>query len=377
MPRVLKIDSITHRPICKTAGAGGFSGHNYLCHSKARIGVTGQCKRCTIPFFESGVSIDKMVGCGEAVACGSTLSGTGWDFDLSFGTGSSYAATQTNPGDGTAADEWAGVKFTGSSAALIEHGPFTYKWSGGTADEKTTQSVADLAPGAAGIVSVTITDNKGKSKTAEMPAIYTRFITWPALNTFLGQGDWGILQGTSGGQGASLSAGLILEVILAKQTGNFEAAVLGGKGPFLVGIHAMDWNHANDNDPAVHAAAEAATIKLTGPNGPGWTPTAGNEYLTEVSPPGDAYKAVFHTSAQQYDHHALPALTAVDPGVNPPVWPLKGGGTVDWDNTQPGGGTGWPNAPGSNIQVHWHLSIRDSEKQGVHVLRLRIADILA
>ena len=25
MPRVLKIDSITHRPICKTAGAGGFS----------------------------------------------------------------------------------------------------------------------------------------------------------------------------------------------------------------------------------------------------------------------------------------------------------------------------------------------------------------
>ena len=72
MPRVLKIDSITHRPICKTAGAGGFSGHNYLCHSKARIGVTGQCKRCTIPFFESGVSIDKMVGCGNAVPCGST-----------------------------------------------------------------------------------------------------------------------------------------------------------------------------------------------------------------------------------------------------------------------------------------------------------------
>ena len=105
MPRVLKIDSITHRPICKNAGAGGFSGSNLLCHSKARIGLTGQCSRCVIPFFESGVSIDKMVGCGNAVPCGSNVNGTGWDFDLAFGTGSSYAATQSNDGTGTVANE--------------------------------------------------------------------------------------------------------------------------------------------------------------------------------------------------------------------------------------------------------------------------------
>lgn len=377
MPRVLKIDSITHRPICKTAGAGGFSGHNYLCHSKARIGLTGQCKRCTIPFFESGVSIDKMVGCGEAVACGSTLSGTGWDFDLSFGTGSSYAATQTNPGDGTAADEWAGVKFTGSSASLIEHGPFTYKWSGGTAAGKTTQSVTDLETGAAGNVSVTVTDNKGKSQTATMPAIYTRFITWPALETLLGVNSvyWGVLQGFVANSGTKLTEGLILEIILAADT-TWTPAVLGGKGPFLVGIHAITWEHANDNDPAAHAAAEAATINLTDA-ATAITPTAGNDYLTEVSPPGDVYKAVFHTSTAQDHHHALPPLNVVDPNGQSgslPEWRLKGGGKVDWTN----GGNNWnTSAQAGTNEVDWHLSIRDSEKQGVHVLRFKIADIIA
>ena len=76
MPRVLRIDSMTHRPICKTAGAGGFSGSNLSCHSKARIGLGGQCKKCEIPFFAHGVSINKWIGCangqpGKGVPCGS------------------------------------------------------------------------------------------------------------------------------------------------------------------------------------------------------------------------------------------------------------------------------------------------------------------
>ena len=375
MPRVLKIDSITHRPICKTAGAGGFSGHNYLCHSKARIGVTGQCKKCTIPFFESGVSIDKMVGCGDAVPCGSNVNGTGWDFDLEFGKGSSYAATKSNTGDGSAADEWASVRFTGANIYRIYSNPFTYKWSTGS----TSAGVTTLAPGAAGTYSVTVTDKNGKGKTKEMPAIYTRFITWPALETLLGANSayWGVLQGDLGQAGQKLTQGLILEFILAADT-TWTPAVLGGKGPFLVGIHAITWEHANDNDPDAHAEAEAATIKLGGGVGgaaAAITPTAGNDYLTEVSPPGNVYKAVFHTSTAQDHHHALPALNAVDPN-NPgnTVWSLKGGGTVDWTN----GNNNWNTSNQTQTnKVDWHISIRDSEKQGVHVLRMKIADIIA
>ena len=75
MPRVLKIDSMTHRPICKSAGAGGFLGTSVnimRCHNKARVGISNQCFRCRIPFFEAGRSIDKQVGCSPntGYACG-------------------------------------------------------------------------------------------------------------------------------------------------------------------------------------------------------------------------------------------------------------------------------------------------------------------
>jgi len=69
MPRVLKIDSITHRPICKSAGAGGFLGTSVnimRCHNKARVGLSNQCFRCNIPFLGDGISINKMVGCASA-----------------------------------------------------------------------------------------------------------------------------------------------------------------------------------------------------------------------------------------------------------------------------------------------------------------------
>lgn len=52
MPRVLKIDSLTNKRICKSAGAGGFSGSSVTnkCHNKARIGLSGQCFECKLPF---------------------------------------------------------------------------------------------------------------------------------------------------------------------------------------------------------------------------------------------------------------------------------------------------------------------------------------
>ena len=62
MPRVLKIDSMTNRPICKSAGAGGFLGTSVnimKCHNKARVGLSTQCFRCRIPVL----GIDKQVGC--------------------------------------------------------------------------------------------------------------------------------------------------------------------------------------------------------------------------------------------------------------------------------------------------------------------------
>ena len=49
MPRVLPIASITNQPICKNAGAGGFSGSPIqLCLKRARIGKMGQCFRCKL-----------------------------------------------------------------------------------------------------------------------------------------------------------------------------------------------------------------------------------------------------------------------------------------------------------------------------------------
>jgi len=73
MPRVLKIDSMTNRPICKSAGAGGFLGSSVqkLCHVKARIGASNQCFRCRLPVL----GIDKTVGClgKTGYACGPSL----------------------------------------------------------------------------------------------------------------------------------------------------------------------------------------------------------------------------------------------------------------------------------------------------------------
>ncbi len=80
MPRVLKIDSITNRPICKSAGAGGFLGTSVnimKCHNKARVGVSNQCFTCNIPFYgvtRSGaaVAINRRIGCNtnSGYVCG-------------------------------------------------------------------------------------------------------------------------------------------------------------------------------------------------------------------------------------------------------------------------------------------------------------------
>ena len=74
MPRVLKIDSMTNRPICKSAGAGGFLGTSVnimRCHNKARVGLSGQCFTCNIPSLRI---INKQVGCNpnSGYACGKT-----------------------------------------------------------------------------------------------------------------------------------------------------------------------------------------------------------------------------------------------------------------------------------------------------------------
>ena len=72
MPRVLKIDSMTNRPICKSAGAGGFLGTSVnimKCHNKARVGLSGQCFTCNIP----SLKINKKIGClppAAAKSCG-------------------------------------------------------------------------------------------------------------------------------------------------------------------------------------------------------------------------------------------------------------------------------------------------------------------
>ena len=80
MPRVLKIDSITNRPICKSAGAGGFLGTSVnimKCHNKARVGLGGQCFTCIIPRYAvtpSGapVAINRRIGCNtnSGYVCG-------------------------------------------------------------------------------------------------------------------------------------------------------------------------------------------------------------------------------------------------------------------------------------------------------------------
>ena len=356
MPRVLKIDSITHRPICKTAGAGGFSGHNYLCHSKARIGVTGQCKRCTIPFFESGVSIDKMVGCGNAVPCGSNVNGSGWDFDLAFGTGSSYAATQSNDGTGTVDNEWASVRFTGAATERNAVAPFTYKWSTGS----TSAGVNDLGPGAAGTYSVTVTDKTGKSKTKDMPAIWTRMITLAELETFTAaQTQFQKLQ--SGGAIAD-PTGLTFFFIFRSLDGqNGPAVVLGGKPPWLIGFHAGPWNPADPYNPtaAEHAAADQLAIKvsdLADTTQNSWDSVSGpviqeNEYLyTANQTAGTLYKPKFHVDDSY-------RLFTCEQG-QPASWNLKNGGTVaDTD----GNGT-------SAVGSIWHCSIRDSD--GDKIIRL-------
>jgi len=217
MPRVLKIDSITNRPICKTAGAGGFSGHNYLCHSKARIGLMGQCKMCDIP----ALGINKMVGCGNPVPCGNSTFGTGWDFDLVFGTGSSYAATQSNDGTGNVENEWASITLNGMTG---NYTPFKYKWSTGS----TSAGVNNLGPGPAGTYSVTVTDKYGKSKTKNMPAIYTRFITLPELEAYGGSD----IISTTG----SWSAG-DFQVGSNWQDAQGVGAIVGGIPPYKVGFH--------------------------------------------------------------------------------------------------------------------------------------------
>ena len=360
MPRVLKIDSLTHRPICKTAGAGGFSGHNYLCHSKARIGVTGQCKRCTIPFFESGVSINKMVGCGNAVPCGSNLNGTGWDFDLAFGTGSSYAATQSNDGTGTVANEWASVRLTlDYPAARTTVAPFTYKWSTGS----TSASVDDLGPGVAGTYSVTVTDKTGKSKTKDMPAIWTRMITLAELETFTApQQTYELLELNLANQAATtIAGGLIFRFTFSDTNGNnYSSAVLGGKPPWLIGFHAGPWNPANPNNPtaAEHAAADQLAIKvsdLRDTTQNGWDSVSGsmsnNEYLYAANKTAGAlYKPKFHVDNSSRVFTCAAGQAA--------AWNLQNGGTVaDTD------GNGL-----SAVGLIWHCSIRDSD--GDKIIRL-------
>ena len=71
MPRVLPIDTMTNRPICKSAGSGGGVGGrwNHLCHVRARVGVNGQCFTCNIPGL--AVGYPKQIGCSAVgVPCG-------------------------------------------------------------------------------------------------------------------------------------------------------------------------------------------------------------------------------------------------------------------------------------------------------------------
>ena len=72
MPRVLKIDSMTNRPICKSAGSGGGVGSSlaHLCHIRARTGVGSQCFTCKI-----WGQPDKIIGCNpNGIPCGMTWS---------------------------------------------------------------------------------------------------------------------------------------------------------------------------------------------------------------------------------------------------------------------------------------------------------------
>lgn len=360
MPRVLKIDSITHRPICKTAGAGGFSGHNYLCHSKARIGVTGQCKRCTIPFFESGVSIDKMVGCGNAVPCGSNLSGTGWEFDLAFGTGSSYAATQTNLGDGNAADEWAEVQFTSSSTALIEHGPFTYKWSTGS----TSAGVSGLGPAAAGTYSVTVTDKNGKSKTKDMPDIYTRMITVAALETFATKPGGGapILLNSAGGAGGAPVPQFYLDTKGTIGGVSDIAAIIGGKPPLEIRMHAFDWTYGDGGTPKQHADADKKSIRLDlmmgGNQGTGGGVPAGTYAFGQIGilhNPANPLKATIHGDGQnQWFEMAADNSDAGEPLGNDGAWECADGSSASPEATQA-------------TAIKWHMSIRDSDGKVIRI----------
>ena len=71
MPRVLQIDSMTNKRICKSAGAGGYTGSKVqgLCHVKSRFGAQSQCFTCNIPNL---TGYPKQVGCNAAgVPCGS------------------------------------------------------------------------------------------------------------------------------------------------------------------------------------------------------------------------------------------------------------------------------------------------------------------
>ena len=73
MPRVLPIDTMTNRPICKSAGSGSGVGSRWghLCHVKARVGVNNQCFTCNIP----SLGINKQIGCDpNGVPCGVTWS---------------------------------------------------------------------------------------------------------------------------------------------------------------------------------------------------------------------------------------------------------------------------------------------------------------
>ena len=73
MPRVLPIETMTNRPICKSAGSGSGVGSRWghLCHVKARVGVNNQCFTCNIP----SLGINKVIGCSSlGVPCGVTWS---------------------------------------------------------------------------------------------------------------------------------------------------------------------------------------------------------------------------------------------------------------------------------------------------------------
>ena len=67
------IDSMTNRPICKSAGSGhGVGSRNgHLCHVRARVGVSTQCFTCNIP----SLGINKQIGCSTTgVPCGTSWS---------------------------------------------------------------------------------------------------------------------------------------------------------------------------------------------------------------------------------------------------------------------------------------------------------------